>query len=195
MGNSRISGWKKAKNKRALLPIEWVERILEDSPPRGCVPSPAGQNRREQPGSRSGCLASARHRSLTPCAKPNPSSHLDNSIMIRRKPMEEQPPHYVPPGTGCAPGALPDSPLGSLPAADGKSTEFTRSTGRRSNRRFTAESPEDAEKNEKGKTQKGTSLNRKAQDAGGKIDPPLSRLMTYGLSLNDWTLRSLRALR
>jgi hypothetical protein len=40
--------------------------------------------------------------------------------------------HYVPPGTGCAHGAPPDSPLGSLPAADGKSTEFTHSIGRRS---------------------------------------------------------------
>jgi hypothetical protein len=40
--------------------------------------------------------------------------------------------HYVPPGTGCTPGAPPHSPLGSLPAADGKSTEFTHSIGRRS---------------------------------------------------------------
>jgi hypothetical protein len=128
---------------KALLPIEWVERIPEDSPPRGCVPSLAGQNRREQTGFRSGCLASARRLSLTPCAKPNPSSNLDNSIIIRREPMEEELPHYVPPGTGCAHGAPPESPrLESLPTADGKWTEFTHSIGRRSKRNFLFPDPD-----------------------------------------------------
>jgi hypothetical protein len=141
---NRLPGLGSVREKRkALLPIERVERIPEDSPPRGCVPSPAGQNRREQPGFRSESFGSARHLSLTPCAKPNPRSNLDNSIMIRREPMEEEPPHYVPPGTGCAHGAPPESPrLESLPTADGKWTEFTHSMGRRSQRNFLFPGPD-----------------------------------------------------
>jgi len=53
----------------ALFPIEWVERVPQYSPPRGCVPPMAGQNRREQPGFRRGCLASARHLSPNPFRK------------------------------------------------------------------------------------------------------------------------------
>ena len=52
-----------------LLPIEWVEKVPKYSPPRGCIPPMAGQNRREQLGFRSGCLASARHLSPTPFRK------------------------------------------------------------------------------------------------------------------------------
>jgi len=52
-----------------LLPIEWVEKVPKYSPPRGCIPPLAEQNRREQPGFRSGCSGSARHLSPTPFRK------------------------------------------------------------------------------------------------------------------------------
>jgi hypothetical protein len=65
MGEKDLPGF----NDSALLPIEWVERVPKYSPPRGCVPPMAGQNRREQPRFRSGCLASARHLSPIPLRK------------------------------------------------------------------------------------------------------------------------------
>ena len=52
-----------------LLPIDRAERVPQYSQPRGCVPPMAGQNRREQIGFRSSCLASARHLSPTPYRK------------------------------------------------------------------------------------------------------------------------------
>ena len=47
----------------------------------------------------------------SPYEKPNPFSDPANKIMIRRQPRKEPPPHDVPPCTGCAPGAPPESSL------------------------------------------------------------------------------------
>jgi len=131
----------------ALLPIEWVEKVPPYSPPRGCVPPMAGQNRREQPGFRSGCLASARHLSPTRLRKTEcqlrsgPPNHFPTRT-------DETPAASLCPAMG---GMRPLGPSQVLPTlaasipADGKSTEIAPPFGRRPRTIFSHESLRAAE--------------------------------------------------
>jgi hypothetical protein len=104
-----------------FLPIEWVERVPEYYPPM------AGQNRREQTGFRSGCWASARHRSPTPFRKTEcqPRSGQPNHFPTRT---DERPSALTCPAMGgirpLGPSRVPPTLAASIPA-DGKWTEIT----------------------------------------------------------------------
>ncbi len=91
---SQSSGWKGYR--KILRPggasRTWRDRIGGNPPDSGAVPWIP----------RNTCPRS-------PCGKTNLCSDPANKIMFRREPMKEQPHHYVPPGTGCAPWAPPES--------------------------------------------------------------------------------------
>jgi hypothetical protein len=103
----------------------------KDSPPRGCVPPLTGQNRREQPGFRSGCPGSARHLSPIRLRKTEslPRSGQQNHDQTRT---DERTTASLCPVRG---GMRPLGPSRTVPAlaagipGDGKSTEITHRLG------------------------------------------------------------------
>src|SRR5512143_551734 len=110
-----------------------VERESKYSPPGGRVPPMVGQNRREQSGFRSACLASARHLSPSPSRKTECQLRPRQLNNFPTRTDKRTSASFCPAMGGMRPpGPARVSPaLAANVLADGKSTEITYAIGRR----------------------------------------------------------------